>query len=313
MPAPFMVEPPGWAEAEAAARRLRAVFPPSPLVPADGLLLKLETLLPTGSFKVRGILDAASRLSDEAVAAGLLTVSAGNTALALAWAGRRRGVPVRSLLPETAPRAKVEGFRAAGGEPRLVPVPELFRFLKERLWEAEPEAFVHPWIEPAVHRGHASLAVELLEAAPDLESVFIPVGGGGLLTGVGGALKDRRPDIRIYAVEPAGCCALHASLEAGLAVAAPCRTICDGAAVPYLAAELFPALRRLVDRTVLVPDKDTLRASRRLLLETKIVTEPSGALAVAGARSVPAAERGRSAAIVTGASVGPDGIRRLLP
>ena len=125
------------------------MFPPSPLLRAgpelaDDLLLKADTLLPTGSFKVRGIWDAVSQLSEQQVAPGLSTVSAGNTALALAWAARRRGVPAFSLLPETAPPAKVEGFRAAGGTPRLVTVPELFRFLKEHLWENEPYLFVHP-------------------------------------------------------------------------------------------------------------------------------------------------------------------------
>ena len=322
--APLLPVPPGppaaaptWAEACSAARRLRQVFPPSPLLPAapatgERVLLKADSLLPTGSFKVRGIWDAVARLDDRAAAAGLSTVSAGNTALALAWAARRRGVTATSLLPETAPTAKIEAFRAAGGRPRLVPVPELFRFLRDQLWREEPYAFIHPWIEPAVHRGHASLAVELLEAAPDLESVFIPVGGGGLLTGVAGALKDRRPKIQVFAVEPEGCCALHRSLEAGQAIAVPCRTICDGVAVPYLTAELYPVLARLVDRTVLVPEEETLAASRDLLLARKLVAEPSGALAAAAARRVPEAERGLSAALLTGASIGAAGIRRML-
>lgn len=311
------IAPPRWNDAEAAAERLRAVFPPSPLVPArpslgEDLWLKADTLLPTGSFKVRGIWDAVSQLSAEKVASGLSTVSAGNTALALAWAAARRGVPAFSLLPETAPAAKIEAFRDAGGTPRLVTVPELFRFLKEHLWEREPYVFVHPWTCPLVHRGHGSLAVEILAAAPDVDSVFIPVGGGGLLTGVAGALKDHRPEIRIFAVEPAGCAALHHSLEAGRAVSAPCETVCDGAAVPYLTEELYPALASLVDRSVLVPDEDTLATSRELLLTQKILTEPSGALATAGARRVPREERGLSVALLTGASVGAPGIRRLL-
>ena len=117
------IQPPRWPDAEAAAERLRRVFPPSPLLRATPdlaaeLLLKADTLLPTGSFKVRGIWDAVSQLSPEAVAPGLSTVSAGNTALALAWAARRRGVTARSLLPETVPTAKVEAFRAAGGDAR---------------------------------------------------------------------------------------------------------------------------------------------------------------------------------------------------
>lgn len=311
------VRPPGWADALAAAERLRQVFPPSPLLSAapdigERLLLKADTLLPTGSFKVRGIWEAVSQLDDAAVAPGLSTVSAGNTALALAWTARRRGVGARSRLPETAPAAKVEAFRAAGGEPQLVPGPELFRFLKERLWEREPFAFVHPWIEPAVHRGHASLAVEILDAAPDLESLFLPVGGGGLLTGVAGALKDHRPEVRVFAVEPAGCAALHHSLNAGRAVSAPCATVCDGAAVPYLTEELYPALARLVDHSVLVPDEDTLAAARDLLLTGKLLVEPSGALAVAGARRIPLADRGPSVALLSGASIGPAGVHRFL-
>ncbi len=296
---------PGWRDARAAAARLREIFPPSPLVRAGAglgshLLLKADSLLPTRSFKVRGIWNAVSRLDDDAVAPGLSTVSAGNTALALAWAAARRGVTARSLLPDTAPASKVEGFRAAGGIPRLVPVPELFRFLAEREWEREPWAFIHPWIEPAVHRGHASLAVELLEAAPDLESVFIPVGGGGLLTGVAGALKDRRPGIRVFAVEPDGCCALAASLEAGYAAKAPCSTVCDGVAVPWLSAELYPALSDLVDETVLVPDRETLRVAHRIEQLHGLRVEPSGALATAGALRIPARRRGLAAALLTG-------------
>ncbi len=314
---PPAVAPPTFAEAEEAAARLRREFAPTPLLPADpalapDLLLKVETLLPTHSFKVRGVGYAAFAFGRERARAGLSTVSAGNTALALAWAASRLGVTARSLLPDTAPAAKSEAFRAAGGIPRPVPVPELFRFLRERRFEAEPFAFVHPWIEPLVHRGHASLAVEILAAAPDLESLFVPVGGGGLLTGVAGALKDRRPALRVFAVEPAGCCALRASLAAGRAVAVPCETICDGAAVPYLTEALYPALAALVDETAVVSDEETLAASRDLLLTQKLVTEPSGALAVAGARKTPPAERGRSVALVTGANLGAPGLRRLL-
>ena len=311
------IVPPTWTEALEAAARLRREFPPTPLLPApaafgDRLSLKIETLLPAGSFKVRGVGYAAFSLDEEQVRRGLSTVSAGNTALALAWAAARLGTTARSLLPETAPAAKVESFRAAGGIPRPCPTDELFRFLRERRFEAEPYAFVHPWTEPLVHRGHSSLAVEILESAPDLESLFVPVGGGGLLTGVAGALRDRRPALRVFAVEPAGCCALHRSRIAGRAVAAECRTICDGVAVPYLTEELYPALAALVDETVLVADRETLAASRDLLLAGKILTEPSGALAAAGARKTPLRERGLSVALVTGAGIGEPGLRRLL-
>jgi len=286
----------------------------TPLVPADerfdaeDLYLKLETFQPVGSFKLRGVFNAVAALSETERRRGVATVSAGNTAQALAWSARHFGVPARSLMPDSAPAAKIEAVRAYGGEPVLVPVAEVFRYLREEGWKEEPYAFIHPWTNRDVMTGHGSLGLEILEDLPGVETVLVPVGGGGLLAGVGAALRAAKPSVRIVAVEPLGCPALHRSLEAGRPMEVDCRTMCDGVAVPYITDEMFPLLRELSSSVALVAEDLVKAAVKNLALWNKIVAEPSGALSVAAALSVPKAQRrpwGKTVALVTGGSIDP--------
>ena len=243
---------------------------------------------------------------------GISTVSAGNTAKALAWSGQRFGVPARSLMPKDAPSAKIDAVRAYGGEPILVETQEVFRFLKEHAWEAEPYAFIHPWTNRDLMIGHGTMALEIIQDCPSVESVFIPVGGGGLIGGVGTALKALKPSVRVIAVEPQGCPSLKASLEAGRPATVDCNTICDGVAVPYITAEMYPLLADIADEVILVPD-DAVRAGvRRLATRNNMVAEPSGALALAAALSVPAKKRGIAVCIVTGGSIDPELLAAIL-
>jgi threonine dehydratase len=296
-------------EIERARERIRGAARRTPLVPADerfqspDLFLKLETFQPVGSFKIRGVFNAVAALSESERRRGVATVSAGNTAQALAWSARHFGVPARSLMPESAPSAKIEAVRAYGGEPVLVPVAEVFRYLREEGWREEPYTFIHPWTNRDVMTGHASLGLELLEDLPDVETVLVPVGGGGLLAGVGAALRAAMPSVRILAVEPEGCAALHRSLEAGQPMEVDCRTLCDGVAVPYITGEMFPLLRELSSRVVLVSEEEVKSAVKALALWNKVVAEPSGALSVAAARAIPVAQRGKTVALVTGGSI----------
>ena len=298
-------------EVREAAIRLREVVLHSPLVPlhlhesSRDLLLKLETLQCVNSFKIRGVFHAVASMSEEERQRGVSTVSAGNTAQALAWAARYFGVPARSVMPDSAPSSKIDAVRAYGGTPVLVPMDEVFRFMREHLWENEPYAFVHPWTERNVMIGHASMALEILEDCPDVDSVFIPVGGGGLIGGVGSAIKALKPDTNVIAVEPIGCASLYESLAADKPVSVQCDTICDGVAVPYMTEEMFPLLRDMVDRCVLVSDTDVKGAMRRLALGNKLIVEPSAALATAAALAMPVEERGRSVCLVTGGSINP--------
>ncbi len=304
-----MPSPPTLSEIREAAERLRDVIVRTPLVPlhgdeqGTGILLKPEIHQAVGSFKLRGVFNAVAVLDDEQRAAGLSTVSAGNTAQALAWTGRHLGLPARAIMPDTAPKTKIEAVRRYGGEPVLLPIAVLFDFLRERGWEREPYAFVHPWINRDLMIGHGSLGLEIVEDCPDVDTVFVPVGGGGLMGGVGSAIKALKPSARVIAVEPKGCPSLHESLRQGRPATVACRTICDGVAVPYMTDEVFPILREIVDDAVLVSDDDVRRTIRDLALRDRIVVEPAGALAVAAARATPPGERGRAVALVTGGSI----------
>ena len=305
-------------EIETAARGLRDVVRRTPLVPLPGhegpagILLKPEVLQPAGSFKIRGIFHAVASMDPATRARGISTVSAGNTAKALAWTARHFGVAARSLMPDTAPRTKIEAVRALGGEPVLVPTEEVFRYLREHGWESEPEAFVHPWTNRDVMTGHGSMGLEIAEDCPAVETVYLPVGGGGLLGGVGSALQAVRPSLRIVAVEPEGCPALHASLAAGRPMNVECKTMCDGVAVPYITEEVFPLLASLVQRVVLVSE-DAVRSTIRLLAtHAHIVSEGAGALATAAALQEPAEERGLCVCPVTGGSIDAEPLAAIL-
>jgi threonine dehydratase len=304
------IERPSRAEIEAARERIRAVLVPTPLVPleADGdapILLKPEVLQPSGSFKIRGIYHAVARLPAEVRARGLATVSAGNTAKALAWCARRFGVSARSVMPEGAPATKVAALRALGGTPVLLPTSEVFRFLKERRFEREPHAFVHPWIDREVWAGHASLGLEILADCPDVRTVFVPVGGGGLFCGVASALRALAPEVRVVAVEPSACPHVAAALRAGRSVDVECRTLADGVAVPYLTAEVLPHLQELAAEVVQVSEDEIRAAIRRLATASHLVAEGAGALAAAAALRTPPGRRGKSVALVTGGSIDP--------
>jgi threonine dehydratase len=194
----------------------------------------------------------------------------------------------------------------------VVPVGELFRFLEEHLWEREPYAFIHPWTSRDVMIGHGTLGLEILEDSPDVETVWVPVGGGGLIGGVGSALKALKPSVQVVAVEPEGCPSLHESLRQGRPARVDCRTICDGVAVPYITEELFPILRDVADDAVLVPEIAVKAALKRLALGNRMIVEPSGALSVAAALAAPPERRGRAVCLVTGGSVDTDKFLEIL-
>lgn len=304
-----MIERATIAEVERAASRLREIVVHTPLVPLHDhrgrhdILLKPETLQPVTNFKIRGVFNAVAALSAQERARGLGTVSAGNTAQALAWTGRWFGVAARSLMPDSAPQTKIEAVRRYGGRPVLVPAAELFRYLREHGWSGEPYAFIHPWTNRDLMIGHATIGLEILADLPDVDTVYVPVGGGGLIGGVGSALKAHGRSVRVIAVEPEGCPALHESLRRGEPASVECRTMCDGVAVPYITDEMFPLLREIVDGVVLVAEDAVKATIRRLALGNRLIVEGSAALPVAAALATPEKERGTSVCVVTGGSI----------
>ena len=305
-------------EFERAADRGREVILRTPLVPLHGfdgrrdILLKLEILQSVTNFKIRGVFHAVASLSAEERARGLSTVSAGNTAQALAWTGRHFGVSARCLVPDDAPTNKIEAVRHYGGQVVLVPRDELFRYMKERGWEREPYAFIHPWTNRDLMIGHGTIGLEILADLPEVRTVYVPVGGGGLIGGVGSALKALRPDVRIVAVEPEACPALHESFRQGRPATVECRTMCDGVAVPFITEQMYPLLRDVVDDVVLVAEDEVRATIKRIALGNRLIVEGSAALPIAAALAASAEHQGPSVAVVTGGSIDTDELLKIL-
>ncbi len=297
-------------QVRAAAARAAPFVRRTPLQPLDGgRWLKLELLQPTGSFKVRGFLAAATALPEERRAAGLLTVSAGNAALACAHTARRLGVPCRVVMFDTAPAPKLDGVRALGAVPTLLPRPELLAWMAERGWESEPEAFIHPFADPEVQAGHGGIGLEIVEDLPDVERVVVPVGGGGLVTGVASGLKALRPGVEVVGVQSDGYRLWPRTFAEGSPPSLVPATIADGTSAPYEAG-MRERLARSVDRWVTVPEARLRAAVTELAAAGKVVAEGAGALAFAALDQLPAGPP--TVAVVSGGNIAPRLLAELL-
>ena len=269
--------------------------------------LKTENLQRTGSFKIRGALTKLSALGD-ACAAGVITGSAGNHAQAVAYAARARGVPCFVFMPEGAPIAKVEAARALGAQVSMVgqTVDEALEAAYDRAAEDERMAFVHPFEDPDVIAGQGSIGLELLEQVPDLARVIVPVGGGGLVSGVAIAVKSARASIEVVGVQAASCSPVRGSLAAGKPV--PVRsalTIADGIAVKRPGELTLSLIDRWVDDVVAVEEDEVAEAMVFLLERAKLVVEGAGAVGVAALLSgrLPTSPPGTTVVILSGGNV----------
>jgi len=269
--------------------------------------LKAENLQRTGSFKLRGALAKIAALG-EGCAAGVVTGSAGNHAQAVAYAARARSVHCEVFMPESAAIAKIEGASALGADVRLLgsTIDESLAAARERADQAGL-AFVHPFDDPDVIAGQGGLGLELLEQVPELSTVIVPVGGGGLASGVAIALKSQRPEIEVVGVQVATCAPFPASLDAGRAV--PVRsavTIADGIAVKRPGALTLGLVKRWVDEVVVVAEDDVAEAMVFLLERAKLVVEGAGAVGVAavlGGRVRLGGRDGTAVVILSGGNV----------
>jgi len=252
----------------------------TPLVPVEGALLKLECLQPTGSFKVRGFFAAALAVSKEQLAKGLMTVSAGNAAQACAYAAHTLGVPCRVVMFDTAPETKVEGVKRWGATPIPMPREELFAWIERKGWNDEPETFIHPFNDDEVMAGHGGIGIELADEVPDLERVLVPVGGGGLISGVASGVKGLKPGVEVIGVQSDGYAMWPRVFEAGGPVAMKVETIADGTTAPF-DAKMLKVLKHTVDRWLIVPEPRLRAAIPELAAKGKVVAEGGGALAYA--------------------------------
>jgi threonine dehydratase len=273
------------------------------------LVLKAESLQKTGSFKPRGALNVVLTLPAEQRARGLVTVSAGNHAQAVAWAARVVGVPCTVVMPADAPRSKVEAVLGYGA--RIISHADratLFDRLREEQ-AASGAAFVHPFDDPAGLAGAGTVGLELLEQAPELDAVIVAIGGGGLMAGVACAVKALRPACRVIGVELADGPGMTPALAAGkpVPVSRP-RTLADGLTPPFVGAIPLEVARRHVDEIVLVSEDDIALGMRALFERARLVAEGSGAAATAAllAKRITFPAGARVAAIVSGGNVDPE-------
>jgi threonine dehydratase len=246
------------------------------------LTLKLELFQHGGSFKPRGALAVMRALPPDARAAGVTAVSAGNHAIAVAYAARTLGTTAKVVIPRTASPARVARCRAYGGEVVLVETAhEAFERVRE-IERAEGRAFVHPFEGPLTARGTATVGLELMEDAPGLDAVVVPIGGGGLAAGIAAAVKQLDPGCAVYGVEPVGADTMSRSFASGRPERIDAvRTIADSLGAPHAAPYSFALCRRFVDDVVLVDDDAICRAMALLFSDAKLATEPAGAAATA--------------------------------
>jgi threonine dehydratase len=282
----------------------------TPMIPAPGGgLLKLESLQPTGSFKVRGFFAAALALAPGERERGLITVSSGNAALACAFVARQLGVRCRVVMDDAAPALKVDGVRALGATAMMTPRPRLYEWMATRAWEREPEVFIHPFADDAVMAGHASIVPEILEECPAVEQVLVAVGGGGLISGIAAGFAALKPGVQIVGVQSDGYPLWSRAFAAGGPVSLTANTIAEGTTAPF-DAKMFARLRQLVTAWIEVPEASLRVAVARLATEAKVVAEGAGALAFAAmATEQPTPD---TVAVVSGGNIDPSRLAGLL-
>jgi threonine dehydratase len=266
-----------------------AVRTPLVRLPYDGpreIWLKLETLQPVGSFKIRGARNAIGGLEPEALRRGVFTASAGNMALGLAYCARERNIAFTAIVPDHAPAVKLAALDRLGA--KIVPVAfdRWWRVLLERRFEGMEGRFIHPVSDVAVMAGNATIATEILEDLPHVEKVLVPFGGGGLACGIASALKALEPGARVIACEVETAAPLTRSLEAGSPQTVQyIPSFVDGAGSSGLLPEMWPMLRTLIEGSAIVTLEQTAEAIRMLVERMRIVAEGAGALPLAAALS----------------------------
>lgn len=281
------------------------------------VLLKREDLQPVFSFKLRGAYNKIYHLSDEQKARGVVAASAGNHAQGVALAGRYLGIDTHIVMPTTTPDIKVEAVRNLGGNAILVGegYDEAYAHALA-LAETQGLTFVHPFDDPDVIAGQGTIAQELIrQRGSDMDAVFIPVGGGGLVAGVSAFIKELYPEIRVVGVEPEDAPTLHAALAADERVVLPeVGLFADGVAVKQIGEETFRVAKQYVDEIVLVKTDEICAAIKDIFEDTRTMMEPAGALAVAGLKKYAAQNRCQGqtlVAIASGANVNFDRLRHV--
>lgn len=311
------------ADIEAAAERIAPHIHRTPIFESATLSrltnsrigLKAENLQRTGAFKARGALNAIMKLTPEQRKCGVVTLSAGNHGQGLAYAAQIFGVRCVVFMPENAVPTKVAAVRGYGAEARFAPSMETVFAIMDEYREAHGMHYVHPFGDPDIIAGQGTVGLEIVEDSPDVDTITVCVGGGGLLAGIAVAAKSMKPGVRVIGVEPEGAPAVTRSLQAGYPVTIEkITTIADGLSAPFAAPTSQRLIERYVDDVVLVTDDEILDAMRLLLERTKLLVEPAGAAATAALLTgkAGAGDGARAIATLSGGNVDFEKLKALL-
>lgn len=309
-------------DVRAAAKTIAGVTTRTPLIEMPALTaltghsvaLKCEQMQPIGAFKVRGAYNAIQRMPQDARGRGVITYSSGNHGLAVAWAASKVGVRAVIVMPNTAPQVKVEGIRKLGGEVVFVGPRSLDRKAKaEEICAAEGLAMLPPFDHPDVIAGQGTCGVEILEAWPHVETILVPVGGGGLLAGICVAVAGMHPEVKVVAVEPEGAAKLTAAMQAGgPSTLERATSMADGLLTLSVGAMTYPLIAPVIHKVVTVSDDEIAKAVRLLHHEAGLRVEPSGAVTTAALLSGRVRPQGPAVAVVSGGNMDEDFFDRLV-
>ena len=304
------VRPIELADVREARKRIAGTIVRTPLVRLElgsdfpDIRLKLETLQPINAYKLRGAANAVGLLSESERKRGVWTISAGNAGQGVAYAARQAGVPCTVVVIETAPESKIERMRALGAS--LIPVPwdVAWKALEERSFAGVEGTFVHPFDDHNFIAGHATMGLEIFEDAPDTAAVIAAIGGGGLITGVGSALKALNPTIKVWGAEPdtAAPAALSFAMGSPQVFKDWKPSFVDGAGGQSLFPRMWERMKPVVDGYIVVSLDETKNAMRLVAEKTRVIAEGAGALSVAAALTGKAGQ-GPIVAIVSGGNV----------
>lgn len=305
-------------DVQEARKRLAGTLPRTPLIRLDDggtgeLYLKLENLQPVRSFKVRGAANALAMLDAAALHAGVYTSSAGNMAQGLAWNARRLGIRCTAIVPDGAPRVKLGAIQRLGAETISLPYDDWWNVMTtHRYAPLEPAHFIHPSSDVDVMAGNGTIGLEILEDLPDVNSVLVPFGGGGLSCGIATAVRTLRPEVRVYGCEVHTAAPLAAAFTAGGPVPCPrTATFVDGIGGPAMLPEMWPPASRLLAGSLVVSLPEVAAAIRHLVQHAAIVAEGAGGASVAAALKGLAGP-GRYVAVVSGGNIDPEVLTTIL-
>ncbi|MBI1276772.1 MAG: pyridoxal-phosphate dependent enzyme [Anaerolineaceae bacterium] len=297
------------ADIQAARERLVGSAIRTPLIklnvdntPAE-IYLKLENLQPIGSFKLRGAGNAMALATPEQLAKGVYTCSAGNMAQGVAWNARRLGIPCTAVVPDHAPETKLAAIKRLGGEIIKVPFDEWWNVMVTHHYEGLDGLFVHPVSDPAVMAGNGTIGLEILEDLPDVDTIVIPYGGGGLSCGVATAARALKTKLLIYAAEVETSAAFAGALAAGEKVAINYQaSFVDGIGSGSVLDDMWPLAKMLLDGSLVMSLAEVAEAIRLLAERNRVIAEGAGATPVAAALSGKAGG-GKIVCIVSGGNI----------